>query len=452
MIAPARVAALEVLRRVSSQRVDLPAALAEVRDALPDERDRALATDIATGAERWRAALDHLVALYAGRPLARLDADVLAILRLSLYQLLHLTRVPASAVVHDAVNLTRRAGFGSAAGLVNAVLRRSSRERHRLGLPPRPADPGDREAALAYLSVSLSHPRWLAERWLDRLGFARAEAWMQFNNRPPALTLRANRLRMTREALRQELRTRETNADATRWAPDGLIVTEGSAREVVARGLCVVQEEASQLVSLLAGERPGPLVLDACAAPGGKATAVAAQLAEGERLIACDVRARRMALLQQTVALSGAANVRLVQADLSAPLPFAPRFSTVIVDAPCSGLGTLRRDPDIRWRRAERDLAPLAEAQRRMLGNAAAVVRPGGRLVYATCSTEPEENEAVAAWFLQIFADFRAVPAGEVHPGLSPDLVDAHGHLRTEPDRHHLEGFYGAVFERAAVL
>lgn len=464
MIAPARVAAFEVLRRVTAGRHDLPTALAQAREGLDDDRDRALATDIATGTERWRAALDHLIVLYAKRPIARLDGDVVVILRLSLYQLLHLTRVPASAVVNDAVTMTRRAGFASAAGLVNAVLRRASRERNKAGLPSRPtadtdrrpAQDVDRESALAYLSVTLSHPRWLAERWLDRLGFARAEAWMQFNNQPAPLTLRANPLRTTRVALQQALTVDDVEvgapAEPTRYAPDGLIVRRGSAHEAVAKGTCVVQDEASQLVALLAGAAPGPLALDTCASPGGKATAIAACLAAGERLVACDVRSRRVALLQQTVRATGSVNVWLVQADLSAPLPFAAAFSTVVVDVPCSGLGTLRRDPDIRWRRTEGDLAALAGAQRRMLAHAAAVVRSGGRLVYATCSSEPEENEDVAAWFLSAHPDFRAISASDAHSALSRDLVDARGHLRTEPDRHGLEAFFGAVFERATVL
>ena len=452
MISPARVAAYEILRRVSTGRGDLASAVADARDHLADDRDRALATDIAAGTERWLATLDHLIAHFARRPVARLDPEVVDVLRLSIYQLLHLTRVPASAVVDDAVDLVKRAGKRSATGFVNAVLRNVSRQRSSVPLPPRPPSQAPRDAVLDYLTVTLSHPRWLAARWFDRVGLDRAEAWMRFNNEPAVLTVRANRFRTDRETLLVRLQDAEIDAEPTRFAPDGVRILRGHVRDRAERGDLVVQDEASQLVALLAGESPGPLVLDTCASPGGKTTAIAATVSVDERVIACDVRDRRMALLRRTVATTGAANVRLVQADLTKPLPFGVGFSTVIVDVPCSGLGTLRRDPDIRWRRAEQDLAALAIVERQMLEHASAVVAPGGRLVYATCSSEPEENEDVVAAFLADHRDFAPVTAGRAHPALAGDLEDSRGHLRTEPDRHGLELFFGAVFERVRDL
>ncbi len=452
MIAPARVAAYDVLRRVSEGRADLPTAMAAARATLRDPRDAALATDVVTGTLRWRAALDHLIVHVAKRPLRRLDPEVVEILRLSIYQLLHLTRVPASAVVDDAVSLTKKAGKRSASGLVNAVLRAISRNRGHLPLPPRPVDSGNRAAAREYLSITLSHPAWLVERWLDRAGFERTETWLLFDNQPAPLTLRANRTRATRDDLLDQLRHADIDAQPARYAPDGIVVTSGTLRDEAPQGRFVIQDEASQLVALLAGDSPGPRVLDTCASPGGKATAIATTLRAGELLVACDVRARRMALLAETIAATGVAGVQLAQADVSQPLPFRPVFSTVIVDAPCSGLGTLRRDPDIRWRRQESDLAPLAESQRRMLHHAATVVEPGGRLVYATCSSEPEENEEIAQHFLQTHSDFQAVDARRAHPALVPELIDTRGHLRTEPDVHGLELFFGAVFERIRQL
>jgi len=450
MIAPARVAAYEILRAISTGAADLPTAMATARANLRDERDRALAAEIATGVQRWRAAIDHVIVAFAKRSIDRLDAEIVEILRLSAYQLLHLTRVPASAVVDDAVELARRAGKRSAAGFVNAVLRSISRKRQSLPLPARPGDPADREAALAYLSVTLSHPRWLAARWYDRFGLDIAETWTRFNNEPAPLTLRANRFRMTPENLTNRLMAAEIRVRRGRFAADALIVEEGHPLRGsgLDQGWFVVQDEASQLVAALASPPREARVLDTCAAPGGKATAIAASMDGRGVVVACDVRPKRIELLRRTVAATGAPNVRVVQADLLRRLPFSKPFDVVVVDAPCSGLGTLRRDPDIRWRRREDDLVGLAATEITMLQHAADAVASGGRLIYATCSSEPEENEGVVDAFLSSTRQFLPLPAGAAVPNVPEAVVDARGHLRTEPHRHGLEAFFGAVFER----
>jgi 16S rRNA (cytosine967-C5)-methyltransferase len=455
MIAAARVAAFNVLKVVSLGRADLPTALAHARERLPDARDRALCSEIATGVERHRSTLDYLIETFSKRPIERLDPEVLAVLRLSVYQLLHLTRVPAAAVVDDAVDLTRRAKKRSATGFVNAVLRSISRSRRALPLPPRPTDPSNRLAALEYLATTLSHPRWLVARWYDRMGFDATERWLQFNNQPAPLTLRVNRLKTTPQALRARLEAEDVGVSPGRFAPDAIVVDSSDvAREGQplhtqswTEGWFIVQDEASQLISTLAGPSPGPHVLDTCAAPGGKTVALASAMGDRGLLIACDLRDKRVALLNRTVRTCGASAVRIVQADAAAPLPFSVPFETVIVDAPCSGLGTLRRDPDIRWRRREEDLPALAAGQRSMLRHAADAVAPGGRLVYATCSSEPEENEEVAKTFAEADPDFVAVDARSI-AGVPAAVVDRGGHLRTAPHLHGLEAFFGAVFER----
>jgi len=450
MIARARVAAFDILNALSAGRSDLPALVAASRRSLNDDRDRALASEIATGVQRWRAALDHTIETFAKRPIARLDPEILDILRMGTYQLLHLTRVPAAAIVDDSVDLARRAGKRSAAGFVNAVLRSISRRRGALPLPPRPDRPAEhRAAALDYLSTTLSHPRWLAERWLDRYGFEQTERWLQFDNAPAPLTLRANRLRVTRADLAAALASHDVATHAARYAPDALIVDDGHPlRTTLAdTGSFLVQDEASQLVPVLAGSPPGRWILDACASPGGKTTALAAAAGADAHVVACDVRGKRIELLRRTVAAAGATTVSIVQANLLQPLPFPPTFDCVLVDAPCSGLGTLRRDPDIRWRRTESDLPPLAAAQLTMLRHAAAVVRPGGRLVYATCSSEPEENDAVAEAFAG--GAFRRIDLRQEWP-LDASLIDSRGFFRTQPFAHGLEAFFGALFERMA--
>ncbi|HZI78624.1 MAG TPA: 16S rRNA (cytosine(967)-C(5))-methyltransferase RsmB [Vicinamibacterales bacterium] len=449
MIGPARAAALRVLREVARGDAQPAAVLAREHRALADPRDRALATEIVTGTLRWQRALDAAIAGAAARAIETFDADVLLILRLSLYQLLHLDRVPASAVVDDAVSLTRSAGQARATGFVNGVLRTLSRTRGQLGRPPRPEPGAPRQAALTYLGVAQSHPDWLVERWLDRYGFDRAAAWTEFNNTTPALTLRANRLVTSRDALRQALEDEgELETAPGRYAPDALVVRGGRLPE--ARGRFTIQDEASQLVPLLLGARPGDRVLDLCASPGGKATALAAEMAGRGLIVACDARARRMRLLATTVRDSRAPNIRLVQVGSRDEVPFGPAFDRVIVDAPCSGLGTVRRDPDIRWRRTEAELAGFAAYQETLLARAARAVAPGGRLVYATCSSEPEENEAVVDAFLAAHADFRLVDAREIDGARLGVVTDARGMLRTLPFLHGLEAFFAAALVRVA--
>ena len=448
MTAPARTAAYHALRAVTSGRADLPTALHVSRQQLSDERDRSLAAEIVTGSLRWQRSLDHLIEHFAQRRLAKLDVEVVTILRLSLYQILHLDRVPASAIVDDAVTLTRAARKPSASGFVNAVLRSTLRQRHKLPLPPRPPDAGDREAALAYLGITHSHPEWLVARWLDRYGFDAVERWVQFNNTTPPLTLRANRLRVTREQAMAALAADRVETDPARYAPDGLVVSSGNPLRRPADGTVFVQDEASQLVSLVVDARPDSRVLDLCASPGGKTIAIAADMKSTGRIVATDVRAKRLTLLRETIGSSGATNVAVVRVATTGPLPFAARFDRVLVDAPCSGLGTVRRDPDIRWRRREEDLAVLARDQIALLMRASEVVRHGGRLIYATCSSEPEENDGVVDAFLDARKDFARLDLrNDGHRLLAP-FIDERGQFRTSPATHGLEAFFAAVLIR----
>jgi 16S rRNA (cytosine967-C5)-methyltransferase len=456
MISPARAAAFTALCDVNAGRVDLPAALAKVRQTLHDERDRALTTDLVTGTLRWQRQLDYLIGHFARRPIAKLDFEVLQILRFGAYQLIHLDRVPPSAAVNEAVALTVRAKKTSAASLVNAVLRTISRNTDRLPLPSRPPE-GD---ALPYLEIALSHPRWLAARWYKRYGFNAAETWEAFNNAPAPLTIRVNHLKTDTGALLEALSEHGVLLDRCRFAPDGWIVKSGNPlrTSLSGSGLFFVQDEASQLVALLGAPQPGMRVLDTCASPGGKTTSMAAIASDGASIVAADVRTARIQLLRETVRASGTRSVHIVQADLEAGLPFKSIFDLVFVDAPCSGLGTIRRDPDIRWRRTEPDLADLASAQQTLIRHAAEAVRPGGRLIYSTCSSEPEENDQVIEEFLAgpqgpalRAAKFELIDLRKEQPAyfdaIEP-VLDEHGLLRTSPDKHGLEAFFGAVLRR----
>jgi 16S rRNA (cytosine967-C5)-methyltransferase len=380
---------------------------------------------------------------------------VLDVLRSGAYQLLHLERVPPRAVVDDAVEMTRRAGKTSAAAMVNAVLRRIDRERNGLPLPARPSSAdADEGAALDYLEIPLSHPRWLARRWLGRHGFAFAVEWEAFDNAPAPLTIRVNSLKTTAAALAEEFNRLGIETKAAAYAPDALIVTAGNplSTDLASRGLFLVQDEASQLVGLAARVLPGERVLDACASPGGKTMQMAAAMDDRGLLVATDLRGRRVDLLRNTVAAMGARSVRVARVDLRRGLPFGSIFDCVVVDAPCSGLGTIRRDPDIRWRRREEDLESFAEAQVDMLSQAAQVVRPGGRLLYSTCSSEPEENDKVVARFLAAHPWFEPKPIDLPLPHPPSPVIGADGRLRTLPPVHGLEAFFAAMLVKSKDL
>lgn len=425
MIAPARQAAFAALVAHEVRATALPAALAAARAPLTDARDQSLLTELVSGVVRMRLAIDYQIALRSTRAFEELDPEVRTALRLGAFQLIYLDRLPPSAVVNDAVALTRKAAKSSAGGLVNAVLRAIARDRTNLSWPERPL--------ATALSVRHSHPEWLVARWLGRYGVDATTEWLRFNNIAPRLSLAANRLKGSRDELAARLTAEGVDTEPTTRSPHGLHVRSGTALDTPSfrEGWFVVQDEASQLVSELGDLRPGQRVLDLCASPGGKTMALAARTGPAGTLVACDVRPRRVRLLKQTLARLGIrASILRVPAD--GDLPFADNvFDFALVDAPCSGLGTVRRDPDIRWARCAADLPRLAAAQLALLRRAAVVVRPGGTLVYATCSSEPDENEDVVEAFL----------TG------NPAFALAHVH-RTTPAADRLEAFYGAVLVR----
>ena len=438
----ARAVAAHVLTRVAADGafadLALDAALAE--RPLPS-RDAALATELVYGTLRWQRYLDWILAPHSKRRLPSLDAPVLAILRMTAYQLAFLERVPPFAAVDDAVTLAR--GKPGVAGFVNAVLRAFARRGATEREPAPPRDPLDA------LATRCSFPTWLAARWVARYGRDEAEALMRAINERPPLTLRANTLRVSREALAARLAAEEGLAlRPTRWAPEGLVVGGGGAPAAwcaFAEGAFAVQDEASMLVARLLEPRPGDTVADVCAAPGTKTTHLAQLLENRGRVLAFDPQPMRLARVREAAARLGAGIVEALDGTAEA---LAPRFSAacegVLVDAPCSSLGVLRRNPDVKWRRQPGDLAASAERQRGILAAAAAMVKPGGRLVYATCSLEPEENEEVAGAFRAAHPDFRPDP-----PAAFPFPLEADGTLRCLPHRHGTDGFTAVRFRRA---
>ena len=461
-VAPARVAAHQVLHAVHHSQRDLATALATARRALHDPRDRALAGEIACGTLRWRNAIDHFLTQVSTRPLERISPPILDLLRAAAYQIHWLDRIPPHAVVADAVTLSRDIGKPRAAGFVNAVLRAlvNAQRSPVLSLPDAPASDAhadaeiplvSREPALAYLGVTLSHPRWLVARWLDRHGFDAAVEWTRFNNRIPPVTLRPNLARISAPDLAAALAAYDVKTTPSRHAPHGLHVRAGdpAATPLAAEGLFVIQDEASQLILELVTPPAGGTILDLCASPGNKTAGLAARRQDdgAALIVACDHRPHRVSLLTRTRERLGLSNVAVVRLDATAPLPFGERFDHVLLDAPCSGLGVIRRDPDIKWRRESGDLHAFADRQLAMLRRAAACVRRGGRLVYSTCSSEPEENEAVVARFLEGRTSFTLIrPESRV----ARPFVDEEGYFRTLPFRDGVDAFFGAVLRRKA--
>ncbi len=449
MTAPARWAAFKVIRDVHGERTNLSHAQSRVRSGLSDPRDRALAMQIATGTLRWRARLDHAIGHASSRALERIEPAILDILRLGTYQLLYLERTPPHAVIYDAVELTREVGKSGAAPFVNAVLRTLATT--SIPCPPKPASgeettPAEQDAAVTYLSVTQSHPRWLVERWLARYGLDATERWTQFNNEVAPVTIRANARRISTEQLVADLATENIMVRASRWSRSALIATSGNPlrSSLAGNGLFWAQDEASQLVAELVDVKPGERVLDACAAPGGKSLIVMERMDDRGMLVAADLRGPRIRLLNRTLKDAGSTCANVLRLDIRYP-PLRAALDWVVVDAPCSGLGTLRRDPDIKWRRHESDLESMAEQQSRLLDGASAVVRPGGRLLYATCSSEPEENDEVVERFLAAHPSFSQEPPDAAHLAR---FVDRDGSFRTLPHRDGLEGFFAVILRR----
>jgi 16S rRNA (cytosine967-C5)-methyltransferase len=445
----ARLAAARVLLAVEHGRTTLAAELDRARRDLADDRDRALLVELAAGVLRWRAALDARLSAQSHRPLSSLTLEVRTVLRIGAYQLQHLTRVPVHASVSESVELARALGEPRAAGFVNAVLRRVATRRRRSATPPPPDAGADRATQLEYLATTLSHPEWLAARWLDRHGFEAAAAWCEFNNRAPHITVRV-RPPGTTEAVLAALTASGLSADPEPWVWRALRLPPGTLGRVPTelRGLLDVQDVGSQLVAHAVGATSGDRVLDACAAPGGKTMVMMDALAGRGVVVAADYRPARVRLLREILARASR-QTPIVTLDARQPLPFGPVFDRVLLDAPCSGLGTLRRDPDLKWSRTEHDLSRFARDQRQMILNAADVVRPGGRLVYATCSSEPEENDAIVQGFLIDRPDFSVEPPrpSKDAPDLS-HLVDPQGFLRTMPPRDALDAYFAAVLVR----
>lgn len=434
-VSPARLAAFEILRRVEG------GSYASVLLASQEEElkviDRALCYELVMGVLRRQLWLDRLIEHYANRSIASLDLAVRIALRVGLYQLRFLTRVPASAAVNESVNLVRRARLRSAGSFVNAVLRRASRD-PEYDPAATISDPVER------VVVETSHPAWLIERWNKAFGREETESLAAANNHAAPVAFRIVPHRASEEIVLDQLQSAGVNPQPSQISKGAWRVSGGGEllREMSAAGQIYMQDEASQLVAQLLDAKPGERVLDLCSAPGSKATQIAAT--RDVSLIAADLHEHRLKTLVESASLQGVGGIQCVVLDGLEPLPFTTgSFDRVLVDAPCSGTGTLRHNPEIRWRISPGDIRDLSTRQKQLLISASRMVKPGGRLLYSTCSVELEENEEVVSAFLESSNGFvqKSLP---VNPSLATDS----GAARTWPHRDGVDGFFIASFER----
>ena len=454
-ISPARITAFEILLRVITEDAYASNLLAAPRYENLSSADHRLAHELTLGVLRWQARLDFFIEHFTKRKIAKLDNEVVIALRLGIYQLLFLDRVPPHAAINDAVNLVKLHKKKSAAPMVNAVLR--SAQRAGAGeiskLIEAIKDP------LEKLSVATSHPRWLLENWLARFGFEQAQALAAANNEAPQTAFRFNRKVNSEAKTCEWLSENNVQFRASKICPDAFVIETGkflAQSEAVKNNWIYLQDEASQLVAHLTAVNRSPTtdhrLLDLCAAPGSKTSLMASLLPENSLLVACDLYAHRLLTLRELAAKSGLGNLNVIQLDATKPLPFAGemQFCSVLLDAPCSGLGTLQRHPEIKWKVNADKINELSELQKKLILNAASQVKVGGILTYSVCSTEPAEGEEIVAWLLTQNSEFHDVTKkrmAEIKVNRL-GLAGINSGARTLTHLHGCESFFVCVLQR----
>jgi 16S rRNA (cytosine967-C5)-methyltransferase len=433
-----RIAAVEILYRVGQESGYADVLLG---GRLPDFAlaDRRLITRLVLGTLAWQGRLDFELGHLTGRKLAGIQPEALAIMRMGLFQLRHLDRIPQHAVVDTAVSIAKRIPKArDASGFINAVMRRATRETAPL--------PVREKNEKSYLAVAYSHPRWMVERFVDWFGVENAERLMTANNDAAPNVIRLNLARGSRAEIIEKLSADGFEVGADGRAPETIVLKSAPRFESSGYrdGLFHAQSEASQMVARMLAPKAGATVVDCASAPGGKATHLAEMAGEGGRVIAVDLNFNGLRNARELAGRLRHRNVEFVCADLTVAPPFAESsVEYVLLDAPCTGLGTLREHPEIKWRLKPTDPARMAAIQSRMLEHAAALVRSGGAIVYSVCSIAPEEGENVVDEFLARQPDFeidRAVAGRDEFI----DVVDARGFMKTRPDLGGFDGFFAA--------
>ena len=412
------------------------------------ERDRSLLTEIVYGTLRWRGRIDLHLKQLTRRSFQETDPFIKNLLRITLYQISFLDRVPDYAALNEAVTLAKMHAGSRVSGFVNGMVRNFIRAK-RPETAPNPDSCG-----VAALANYWSHPEWLINEWIEYLGKADVTALLEANNRQAPLVLRANLCRINRQALLREFEMHGIEALPTTWSPQGIVVHSQVPIERLSgyqEGLFQVQGEASQLVGYLLDPQPGEKILDACAAPGGKTTHIAELMDDKGQVTATDRSPKGVAKIDENAMRLGLRSIRTIQADMTRQVADARDtiYDRILVDAPCSGLGTLRSHPEIKWNRGIADVLRLSELQRKIFGQAASYLKPEGVLVYSTCTLTADENERVVNDFLAGNKEFVLEEATRYLPVAAKQLVKDNFFMAL-PHKHDTDGFFAARLRRVA--
>jgi 16S rRNA (cytosine967-C5)-methyltransferase len=442
--------ALQALNRLSREAILSDRILDDLFRSSPDldERDRAFISHLFLGVLRWRLRLDWVIEENLQFPLRRIDPSVLNILRMAVYQLLFMSRVPESAAVDEAVKQAKLNHPRHVVSFVNGILRNICRRKDAASFP----DP--KKNRVLYLSRFHSCPEWLVLKWIHEWGVEVAENLLAAGNRIPDLVIRANQLRLSRSQLVERLRGEGILGRPTPFSPQGLLLEDLKGRVDELRsfreGLFQVQDEAAQIASFLLAPQPGKSVLDVCAGFGGKSTHLAELMKDQGKVIALDRDARRLLSLEANRLRLGIKNIFPLMADATQDISslFRTRFDAILIDAPCSGLGVLSRHPDAKWNKSEEDVRRLADLQKSLIRRAVPLLRKGGKLLYVVCTISKEENEDVVRQSLDTDRGIVLCDLREQAPEWAQSLIDQEGFFRTFPNRDGMDGFFAALFRK----
>jgi len=432
-----RGTAVKVLNRVERTDSYLDKVLdAELKSSDLNDLDKGLLNELAHGVLRWQSRLDWVLNGFSHGNFAKSEINVKTALRVALYQILFLDRISRPAAVNEAVEFVKRIRGEKPGGLVNAVLRNIIRNLDGIRYP----DPA--EDKVQYLSVYYAHPTWITKRWVERYGEEEAVKLFVADNERPGLSLRINRLKVEPGQFLQLLDRQQIQYTGSQYL--GFFVKVRALAKIgqmdlFRSGYFTIQDESAALPCLLLDPKPGDQIIDLCAAPGGKTTNMAELMENKGEILAVDRHEAKLTQIKGSAERLGLTNIKLVQAD-GTEMQHDP-VDRVLVDAPCSGLGVLMKKPDMKWKRELQDLPNLIRLQLALLENAALLLKPGGVLVYSTCTTEPEENEQIVRAFLNRHPEFLLENAG---PFVSHDLVTKEGFVQTFPHKHGMDGSFAA--------